>query len=1199
MKNKLGNGPYSSVINGAISAQPKYVPAQGDKGKQGYKFTKFVGIENTSPSKFKDLYLPVQESQQKVDELTGIESDSPEIILLSDFIPVFNDDGTLNKTGKLLQVRHDGKLASIDTSIKSLLSSEKYPLLRSSLDTRMDALRSFCDEFSNSAKNLFIRISSVQYAFDSRTNSYFLSFGKNNSGVAATPPLTTEQILLDDTDTISKWSRTKLWIQLCLELKEVMKRGLPIGLFSDSTTPTPKKEKNYESPYSIVSAASSDIFRFGYSGNFQIPNIKGSAEDAIDQLYTTFTKSFTKNPFLITGYDPSVLLSTLSHLLCKEYLYSKNIPQALEGYGYPQKNFGWTDAWDYLIGMPGEDITDIPQNPIGAGKSMISLSQSREGNQKVLTFEDRYINDDIGTLDPAVLMAPGIDYYIESSLGTNTTKLDSLIAKTDAVYQTANTIQKNLVFSPKEKINFSEPYSNPIALLDFLKRESLQGSELAKSNPKLWSDVGKTGNDADTPVDVSPLLISAAVDGSGAGAELLCLLFLYLTTKDSTLAEKIVDSLLKKYSVDYENESGKAKSVFEKTLFEDVDAVPPIVEEQKPSAGNVKLLVIKNALLKNLTSDDGLKILNNIASVISNSALSGLFTEGSEESQRTKYSGISRTVYLFTLFFLCCVLVQAALPEGIDAIVPPTAKTVVVETEYDINEYIQILQKAASDALDAGDKARYEQLIYELAQAYGQLAQQEKSLNAGVSDPEVIKGQYAKHTYDVYKEIPDASESILVIGKKKNYYDVDSLLLNSGKSLREYDDTFYLYIDKFSTAVKNVKDSLESLKKYLNSTQHVSFFNKITNIIGADLANLLMTSEQLTLADRKILEISERIRVDYNSPIKLSAPFFMNVKNVEKVDDLLPIQDAQMASWNIFLKKFLLDKAYRDSSGFNKKIMSVGLPQKIYRRLQIDASKNKGLLEKSGLIKINVYRIDALRPDIKHKPLSFIFDVNRYPTKVLSSFLDVEKEISGEANKQNIDLKLIPFFESRPFQNPKLVQSFDDAFFVGYDALPKATKEKIYSNHAISFLLDEYLHLLSGISFDEDRYQQYKTLSFSSNIWKKALGVASESIIGEIPDIFKDSFLAKGSNELIKSFITPRKFDRVFHIIFDPDDFYVDSKTSKDVLEKYLKTQDIEEASVVAGGGVFYKRRTTNKDEITFDRYFVAIETFDESAPGS
>jgi hypothetical protein len=74
----------------------------------------------------------------------------------------------------------------------------------------------------------------------------------------------------------------------------------------------------------------------------------------------------------------------------------------------------------------------------------------------------------------------------------------------------------------------------------------------------------------------------------------------------------------------------------------------------------------------------------------------------------------------------------------------------------------------------------------------------------------------------------------------------------------------------------------------------------------------------------------------------------------------------------------------------------------------------------------------------------------------------------------------------------------------------------------------------------------------------------------------------------------PKKFDRVFNIIIDPDDFYVDESQTSD-----QSLQDLLDLGVLAQGpqgnnknNNRYKHRDTSMSDVTLDEYFVTVEPY-------
>jgi len=269
----------------------------------------------------------------------------------------------------------------------------------------------------------------------------------------------------------------------------------------------------------------------------------------------------------------------------------------------------------------------------------------------------------------------------------------------------------------------------------------------------------------------------------------------------------------------------------------------------------------------------------------------------------------------------------------------------------------------------------------------------------------------------------------------------------------------------------------------------------------------------------------------------------------------------------------------------------------------MNSSNLSGLRHRNSLIKLNIYRVNSFLPDVIYKPKSYVFDLRLFPTRVLSNFIDNGFSVSGNedilVNQElrstsllqelsNNVVHFIPHLKNTQDYNFTLVDILEKSSLrdSDYSFLSDEEFKQIFDNHSISFLLEEYLRYITDLPFDEQKYQQYGDLNRKSQ--SQFMKFVSERIATELPrtadNFYNDETLLSDQNMLVKTLILPRKFDRVFHVIFDPDDFEIDERTSKKVIERYVGTDgDISSLS------------RNDPNEPTFDKYYTALETYEGS----
>ena len=557
---------------------------------------------------------------ERFDSFTGIKNNSPEIVSLFDFIPCYEDSfggaPRLTRAGEFLQIKQDAILVSALSSIQSTLNSNQYPAIKSLLESNKEELQKFCSTYGESIQGLFSKIEAIKNSFDLRQNfiqgitntlsakSPIAVYTNFDPSLFASTSLLYQDIS-DNSTLISTWTNTKAWIQACIEFKEILESGTSYGLFALNPLNVPSSKKDADSPFILTSAKNSEKFKFNVvQRSFPVDLYK--MDLSTDTAQFSQVKNILKSVFsstnssifnvsmrsLVQDDSKSKVLSTsiarISYILTRELLYSRilssettlrdKLVDASSGYGYPNnkldsisENSNNKNIFDYLIGIAQNDITDFPvnQNNLpGKQNSLISLCQyqasnpsNQENNFEVLSFETRYITDDVGSPRPQSIITPGSEFFVESILSLNpsdasffTENLSLFVKKLGSVKQNLNFIN-HFIFGElpsaqaysfddilsANSFEIQNPY-HPSSLIRRLETvitgyTRLLNRELSSDQPSVIDSFSQ--NIKSNELDYSHLLISSALENSDS--DLLALIFMYvMSVKSATARYQII-----------------------------------------------------------------------------------------------------------------------------------------------------------------------------------------------------------------------------------------------------------------------------------------------------------------------------------------------------------------------------------------------------------------------------------------------------------------------------------------------------------------------------------------------------------------------------------------------------------------------------------------------------------------------------------
>lgn len=415
---KQSNGKNSQNSSTKVHA----VPFGG--GAPSAAFNKFsdifspAGLGKVSEPADTSIVADADVSQYRLQ--TGIFENEPLVILLSEFVPLYDNDEQVNQS---LSIKEKSLIVTARNACLSMDSKEVIDLLTKN--------QSEINDFVKSSK----RLANVLKAMSSLYEILKVQNFKSSSGV------TVNELLSRFGNKTSTYTSTKIWLQTLLELKKKVQFYTPHLISATYPEPPPSADD----PYLITGVGEpgtteTKIWITSYETDYpEMEDLLSSADDASLDKSIAVTKAAYKklyvdldstkesaiiksannflDSYIGTGRDVSILAT----LLTKEANYSKvilDLADMLQSkYGYLVTSNDQQAVFDHLIGTFTKSAWDASTNPVGLGNSLASLAneivKNPETNKEsvVLTFEPSFsfISN----------MTPGADYYVESSLKTN------------------------------------------------------------------------------------------------------------------------------------------------------------------------------------------------------------------------------------------------------------------------------------------------------------------------------------------------------------------------------------------------------------------------------------------------------------------------------------------------------------------------------------------------------------------------------------------------------------------------------------------------------------------------------------------------------------------------------------------------------------------------------------------------------------
>lgn len=1112
---------------------------------------------------------------ERIFSLTGVSSSEPSILISSNFIPIWEGE-RLNTSGESVYLREVSRM--VNSKVSLLILSGTSGSIEFASNTRAGVKNYIDNEEGGGFSTTYLDLT------DSTSTS--LDIGSGNF----------LNLLLDGGYTraqVSRYSPSKIYLQTLVEVKRntstytshlIAQGGSQRGVVPEDSDPlllsdldvSLEKVKIWMNP-AYSTPRIDDLI--------QIEKIGVNLELLTQFSSVQFIEVGSNNPrtvpnsILNTYRDSSRDISFLGTLLMKEARFSNTLKsgEAKEllstRYGYTLATSGGNfQLWDHLFGRFTKSVLDPVTTPTGKGNSLVSFStdiipiSGENKSYHVLTWENSPITGSSIT--------PGVEYYVDAISTTTggtafeTTRLNSLTNKSYMGNETIMLIESMLGWNP----NGSRREFSPLSFTSLITR--FAQIPLFYSSRIILTQNGLGG------LDGSALRNLSQNDRNGLRIpSLICKLCIQPTNGFRDMSDRL-KSLLFMWAMNYVKLRGSTNEIKAKCwvtieklrmkIAEEICGVFTAVQSkdyaQMMEAGRIFTVTSTNFSLE--ISSPSVKSTRNYSN----------FVEGFSNAALTDFS---HSVW-----------------------------SILIDTLYELGNNFNIY---------SGGSTGYSNLTQEtyLWNCFELLL---RIISSGV--PENLIGTFSTgQTSGIVVDAP-SPESL------GEYFDSGSVMLNlvgatyAGEDvcnrMRESLQVFSNEEEREWNGLKIIHDILGSV--YRNSNSLLSFlrgntstewlrvvkplYDNDASLLPPEkksaLLNLSLSREQFVSSLWRESESTDRVWDEKWYGVLRSHPLFSDIP--QNCGNLLPINPLKLISFPS-LSPYFKGNSFQKAKGNNLQILSVGIPHRLNRTLRSSPSAKD---PNSNVIRIRVFKLDRLHPDIVYNPKEFLFEMNRFPTRSLDLW-EADSILGGGSNLLSLPTKLVNYRGE-----VKNCKNYDEGF--EYDlygnSLTSAERIEIYKNHSLSFLLEEYLRWFTGVELDEGCWGNFTQLTAGSPIFDEGysnminnvksggrftvVGAKVVDPTGSLiePDdslkfYLRNETLFLSADTISRKHVYPRKFDRVFTMVVDPDEFTVDSSHStQDTLStlRQLGVLLYDERSKV------YTHRDTSERDISMSEYFTTIE---------
>lgn len=1128
----------------------------------------------------------------------AINVTKPVIVLTSEFIPLYQQQDTIQLTtqGAALSLKEysNALTTATVTSVLSQIANVTELARNNKIDLKefLDSMGNSSNEtkigkFFNDFNSLESKIYPSSFRYESSAANSFGEFVKYLGNVGH------NQVHA------SKYSESKLWLQALVEFKRSMMSyttSLKIasrGVRAEDSLPNTICKSGasnvylnpYASPLPFLNSLASYKTFIDDDEIDEISDSRAAIKQTEETLYSKhdstekLTEDFFKDkPYTLSSSDDDLLFSVFNVL--KEINYSKFIVLNKDsevmrkiGYTVDVKNY---KIWDAIFGnIPASatgaivpNIVDVPETKALCSLSQYTILPTSDNVKKVLTFESSPSSNNIS----------GWKYFFEENINkaVNTQSTDDndnitlfsnyctgYLAAIDTIStlieDSQNLARDSLLNLHHIKTKLLNNERNPTFIykkMHLIQSGYIQGPYLPRYDIVRFHSV------------LCKFAISSAPGSSDLKADLFMWFMIQIYKNFITAATPagISLTLLSTLSRDYES---KMLAIL---LTKQAESYNHLSNSDFMNLLNTKE-ILQVANINDFSSTDSFFPL------IKDLLLDVYRDDSLFISTNTGYSGINKPAFLYAYFDMLLRIIASQTPES----------------------FIAPVRRLASDP------------------AY-----------------------FVKFTplLPVTDYFNFNAVSVLSAVKLVN---VETKLL--ANKTQQYNDLtiFYSFVENIKTQTSQAR----SLLSTGNFPSYISTFKSLSS--GTTPPNLIksaLSKNQLKLSTLIYSELRDTTRESSNSSqVPLVSTINPALSGINPI--FLPIDQLGMVSFQL-LSSFYTGPEFQSNKGNNKRIIAVGIPHGLIDSIQTAEMKKNRIM--SGYIKVKIWLLDRLYPDILFHPKEYIFDMNRFPTRSLDNW-DLSSAVGNDKNK--IPTKFYSPYQNRFYLHRNLNEAKNLIGLTStekndlppeYDELGDhiATRGDLiasaYINHSTSFLCEEYLRWYTDISFNETNFYIYRysasnntvinyqnvvnaikssannTPSTSSNIAKfsdpaakniisvpvrqplnnfsssipKNTTPTSVDLTNSTTAYLKNQSYMSDKLELKRKVLYPKKFDRVFHLLVDADDFKINNDVLSDTRKDELK---LDTGRFADSGNNTISKIDTRQEDLSLQEFFVSVES--------